>query len=85
MYDLPKRVIFLFIACNSVSANRWWRDTGYDHVLNDSPEPIATPPPKAPYLNTGTPPLNTTLGGGIFHLLSARQVSSYLISLSLFY
>ena len=76
MYDLTKRVIFLFIACNSVSANRWWRDTGYD-LLDDSPEPIATSPPEDPYLNTGTPPLNATLGGGIYHLLVARQVRSY--------
>lgn len=79
MYDLPKRAIFLFIACNLVSASRWWRDTGYDgDLLDNSPEPTPTPPPTASYqhYNAGTSPLNATLGGGIYHLLAARQVSN---------
>jgi hypothetical protein len=80
MYNLAQSIIFLFIAGNRVSASRWWRDTGYDgDLLDDSPEPTATLPPKAPYqhyLSAGTSPLNATLGDGIYHLLAARQVRS---------
>ena len=70
-------LILLFITLNVVNASRWWRDTGYDDLIGDSPEPFATHPPKSTYqksLDASTPPLNATTGTGIYHLFAARQV-----------
>lgn len=78
MNNLAYRFLLLFIALNAVDASRWWRDTGYDgDLLNDAPEPFATPPPKSVYqksMDMGTQPLNATTGSGIYPSLQVRQV-----------